>query len=663
MCGLAAILSLNGDPPDAALLARMMGLLAHRGPDDHGVFAEHNIALGFRRLAILDLASSGHQPMLSSDGRHVIVLNGEIYNFVELRAELQGLGHVFRSTGDTEVLLASYRQWGPACLQRLNGMWAFLIYDRVERRLFGARDRFGVKPLYRYRDERCVMFASEIKAIHNSGAIQQGPNWQTISQHLLDGHLDVSEQTFYRGIEQVAAGTAFELNADGRARSTPYWSLPAAVASSPDPVDPVETYRALFDDAVRLELRSDVPVGVALSGGLDSTSIISSMARQLRATTPTTHQLNAFSYTAPQFDETPQLQATLQQTGARLIELDSDPDAMWDVMRTHLWHQDEPVHSFTSVVTFKLMELAKSHDVKVLLNGQGADEVLAGYSAYFTEYFKEIIGAGRLWAAGRAVRDFAVTAGRSRLELGATALHKWLRGSLHSIPGHRSLAAAHRRARVRRNEWVSRDLKSNWRPARVEWRGDLNNILRTAVETSPLPLYLRVEDRNSMAHGVEVRLPFLDHRLVTMAFSLGAHWKIGGPYTKRLLREAMRGRIPENVRTQVHKFGFPTPVDDWFRGALYEPLRDLLASRVVRESGVWNLATIDRALQRHRRGETNVGNKLFDVAQVSLWLSETFRSRVGVAFDVRDLNGLPSLPTKENGLTSGDRPVGRHRSA
>jgi asparagine synthase (glutamine-hydrolysing) len=373
------------------------------------------------------------------------------------------------------------------------------------------------------------------------------------------------------------------------------------------------------------------------------------------------HQLNAFSYMAPQFDETPQIRATLQQTGAHLIVLDSDPDAMWDVLRTHLWHQDEPVHSFNSVVTFKLMELAKSHHVKVLLNGQGADEVLAGYSAYFTEYFKEVIGAGRLWAAGRAVSDFAVTTGRSRLGLGATALHKWLRGSLHSIPGHGSLAVVRRRARIRRNEWVSRDVKSNWVPVRVEWRGDLNNTLRVAVETSPLPLYLRVEDRNSMAHGVEVRLPFLDHRLVTMAFTLGAHWKIRGPYTKRLLREAMRGQIPENVRTQVHKLGFPTPVDDWFRGALYEPLRDLLASRVVRESGVWNLATIDRALERHRRGETNVGKKLFDVAQVSLWLSGTFRSRAGVDVDVADFNGLPSLPRNDNGLRS-DRAAARHRS-
>ncbi len=295
-------------------------------------------------------------------------------------------------------------------------------------------------------------------------------------------------------------------------------------------------------------------------------------------------------------------------------------------MRRHLWHQDEPVHSFTSVVGFKLMELAKSHNVKVLLNGQGADEVLAGYSNYFMDYWSEIIRAGRVWTAGNSIREFAAAKGHSPLTLAAVALRKCLGTTLHAIPGYPALVRARRSAGVRANEWVSRDVKSNWVPLPLEHYDDLNATLRACVETSPLPLYLRVEDRNAMAHGVEVRLPFLDYRLVTLAFSLGARWKIGGPYTKLLLRDAMRGQIPEIVRTQVRKLGFPTPVDDWFREGMYEPLRDLLASRVVRESSLWNLATVDRALEQHRRGEANMGNKLFDVAQMCLWMSAAWHS-------------------------------------
>jgi asparagine synthase (glutamine-hydrolysing) len=623
MCGFAAVLSLTEQKPDAALAARMAELLAHRGPDDCGTYVDHPLALGFRRLAIQDLAPSGHQPMVSSDGRYVIVFNGEIYNFVELRAELAALGHVFRSTGDTEVLLAAYMRWGEQCLPRLNGMWAFLVYDRLERRLFGARDRFGVKPLYWYRDAHSVLLASEIKAIRDSGSVRLDVNWRTVARHLLDDQLDVSEQTFYRGVEQIPAGGALEIDSAGRVRQWRYWSLAELRTDAAAIHDPVESFRSLFDDAVRLRMRSDVPVGVQLSGGMDSTSIISSMARQLATVPGGAQGLHAFCYMAPQFDETAQIRATLQQTGARLVPLASTPHELWDVIEKHLWHQDEPVHSFTSVVGYQLMHLARSHGVKVLLNGQGADEVLAGYSSYFTDYWAEMMRAGRLFAARRAIRAFALAQGGSRRALAAAALRRACSSSLRRIPGYAALAAVRARARVRANPWVSQEVKQHWIKAAVPAYSSLNSSLRYSVEVDSLPLYLRVEDRNSMAHGVEVRLPFLDYRLVTLAFSLGARWKLDGARTKLLLREAMRGRIPEIVRAQVRKLGFPTPVDEWFRGPLYGPLQDLLASRTVRESQLWQHESLERAIVRHRRGEANLGARLFDVAQVCLWLEGT----------------------------------------
>lgn len=616
MCGFAAVISLCGGKPDHGLIARMTALLAHRGPDDDGDFAEDGFAVGFRRLAILDLAPSGHQPMFSADGRHVIVFNGTIYNYVELRKELLARGHVFRSSGDTEVLLAAYLEWGEGCLGRLNGMWAFLIYDRVSRRLFGARDRFGVKPLYTYRDVRHLMFASEIKAIRDSGAVQLSPDRRTVARFLLDDRLDDSEHTFYVDVTKIGAGTAFEVDGAGCLRTWRYWSIDQARDGR---ADPVREYRELFDDAIRLRMRSDVRVGVQLSGGLDSTSIACRMAHYWNANGQAAEDLRAFCYLSPDFDESAQIEATLQQTGVRQVPLETQPGELWSSIERHLWHQDEPVHSFTSVVGYKLMELARSHDVRVLLDGQGADEVLAGYSNYFFDYWADLVRAGRVQAARREIAEFAAAHGLTRRDIYARVLGKSVRQTLAKMPGYASLSWARRRDHIESNPWVSEELKS-WAASDAADCRSLDAALRFSVEVSPLPLYLRVEDRNSMAHGIEVRLPFLDHRLVNSAFRAGPEWKLKGPYTKRLLRDAMRGLIPEVVRTQTRKFGFPTSAESWIRGPLYEPIRDLLASRVVRESGLWNHDTVMAALEQHRCGEGNHSARLFDVAQLSLWM-------------------------------------------
>lgn len=595
----------------------MTALLTHRGPDDDGMYAEGGFAVGFRRLAILDLAPSGHQPMLSADGRYVMVFNGEIFNYVELRDELIALGHVFRSSGDTEVLLAAYREWGGQCLERLNGMWAFLIYDRVSRHLFGARDRFGVKPLYIYRDARFLMFASEIKAIRDSGAVRLSPDWQTIAHFLLDDRLEDTERTFYAVVEHLAAGTAFEADADGRMRSWRYWSLPPVEGPVPHPV---EAYRELFDDAVRLRMRSDVSVGVQLSGGLDSTSIINRMAEHWAAAGRDPGDLRAFCYMSPEFDESEQIQATLRQTRASQVRLEAGPGEIWSSMEKHLWHQDEPVHSFTSVVGYELMRLARSHNVKVLLNGQGADESLAGYHNYFFDYWTDFVRAGRLYAAYGEINRFARAHRSARRTIGLRLMSRCAKQALAPLPGYAALARMRDRSRIRSDPWTSDEVKNCWSAPPRESDLSLDGVLRRSLQVSPLPLYLRVEDRNSMAHGVEVRLPFLDYRLVNLAFSLGSEWKLKGPCTKRLLREAMRGRIPEIVRTQVNKFGFPTSVESWLRGPLYEPLQDLLSSRVVRESGLWNDSAVAASLEEHRRGLANHGARLFDVAQICLWM-------------------------------------------
>src|SRR6266699_1388289 len=299
MCGLVVMLGLGGRQADAAVLSQMARSIAHRGPDDSGLYLDQQVGFGFRRLSILDLSPTGHQPMCSQDGQLVVVFNGEIYNYIELRDELRAAGYCFRSTSDTEVLLAAYRHWGPECLAKLNGMWAFIIHDRRRGVLFGARDRFGVKPLFVHRAKECWLLASEIKAILASGAYVRETNWQVAADFLLYSKLDETPATFYAGIEQVPAGCAFELRLDGSWRQWTYWSLPAVEPESAANIE--ETLAELLEDAVRIRLRSDVPVGVCLSGGLDSTAIACAMARNREGGQAA--PLLAFCYHESAFDE------------------------------------------------------------------------------------------------------------------------------------------------------------------------------------------------------------------------------------------------------------------------------------------------------------------------------------------------------------------------
>jgi asparagine synthase (glutamine-hydrolysing) len=636
MCGFVAILSANGGQPDLAAVDRMADFIAHRGPDDSGSYGENGIAMAFRRLAIFDLADSSRQPMVSADGRYVIVFNGAIYNFPELRSELRSLGHDFRTNGDTEVLLTAYVEWGSDCLRRLNGMWAFAVYDRTERRIFVSRDRFGVKPLFWHYDARGLALASEIKAIRDSGYARSTPNWGVVAEYLLEDRLDSSDATFYAGIHRVPAGSFFE----GHAHSPPvfrrYWSLDG-VTEQEEPSAPVEEFRALFADAVRLRMRADVPIGVMLSGGLDSTSIISSVAAQSEATG--SGPLTALCYLDPRFDETEQISATLEQTKASLLTMRPNYEQLWNAFERHIWHQDEPAHSATSLVIFELMRTARAHGLKVLLSGQGADETLAGYPHYFFDYWTDLVTSGRLVLAQREMAAFARDHGQPLLALQRVVGNRLLSRLKQIAPGYRVLSERRRRAAIKNNRWVSDDLKRRWEPRRERYPRTLAEALRTSVEQAALPLYLRVEDRNSMAHAVEVRMPFLDHRLVSLAFRLRSRWKLSGPYTKALLRTAMEGRIPEVVRTHVRKLGFPSTTSDWFVAKLHDYCGDLIASRSVRESGLWNLAEVERSLETEP-DHAERSHNLFRFAQFHMWLRLSGFGLLLAPFQLWDLVGV-----------------------
>jgi asparagine synthase (glutamine-hydrolysing) len=617
MCGFVALIDPSAAAFDSkARVARMLGTIAHRGPDDSGTHGDGPVWLGFRRLSILDLSPAGHQPMASRDGECTIVFNGEIYNFVELRSELQALGHQFQSHGDTEVLLAAYRQWGGACLTRLNGMWAFVIHDRRRGLLFGARDRFGIKPLFRWQRGSQAVLASEIKGIRASGLYGGGLNLRSCAAHLYEGRLDESDATLFEGIVQVPAGHAFELELDGRFRQ---WSYFDALAETAAPEgDPAAAFAALFEDAVRVHMRSDVPVGVNLSGGLDSTSILCAAAR-VREQANASGPLLAFCYQDRAFDESRYIRDTLVQTGAQLVPLEITPRQLWDTLPDMLAVQDEPVHSMTALVGYQLMALAARHGVKVILNGQGADEVLGGYGSYFHDRWSALIRAGRWREARDEIASYSQAHGGDPGARLRKALRHVLQASLRKLPGYRSLAARRHRQQHVESSWLRRELAQHLAPSDAEPPLGLRAVLADALRRAPLPLYLRVEDRNSMAHSIEVRLPFLDHRLVSLAFGMGPEWKLRGPWNKYVLREAMRGRIPESVRGRVDKMGFPTDMSQWFRGPLYEQLREVLHDPGFKSNPLFDAPSLAADLEAHRTGQAQHADRLFSAAQFHLW--------------------------------------------
>jgi len=616
MCGFAALIALHGAHAERAVVERMNGLLVHRGPDDAGIEMHGDVGFAFRRLSILDLSPAGHQPMSSPDGALTIVFNGEIYNYAELRKELEGLGHRFRSSGDTEVLLMAYRAWGEQCLDKLNGMWAFLIHDRARRIVFGSRDRFGIKPLYFHRAGERILFASEIKAIRDSGLYEFAPNWRIASEFLLENRLDETSETFYQGIRQIPAGHAIRLGIDGELKQWRYWRVHAPSERIDDPAD---AFADLFEDSMRLHMRSDVPVGVHLSGGLDSTSIICASAR-LRGADGARGPLTAFCYMAREFDESSYIADTVAQTGALLQRLATQPRELWDSVPDVLWYQDEPMHSMTPLIGYALMGLTAAHGIKVILNGQGADETLAGYGSYFRDYWHGLLSRGAVIEAWQEMGRHAQAHGGERGPMFMRQLRHFVQSQLGRLGAYRKLAAERAVARARSHPWFSDELCSHFDGRDgPHYAADLNDSLARSIEVDPLPIYLRVEDRNSMAHSVEARVPFLDHRLVTFAHGLPENWKLRGPWNKYLLREAMRGRIPESVRTRVDKMGFPTPAARWFREDLREPILDVLHRQATRERGIYRLDRIMADLERHRKAEIDVSSELFRIAQLEIW--------------------------------------------
>jgi asparagine synthase (glutamine-hydrolysing) len=584
--------------------------------------ASHRYTLGFghRRLAIVDLSPLGRQPMATEDGRCWVTYNGEIYNHVELRAELRQKGHRFRSTSDTEVLLAAYREWGEACVTRFNGMFAFALWDGDRRRLFCARDRLGVKPFYYRRDGGRFAFASEIKGLL-AAAARPAPDHRAVFDYLDGACLDHSDGTFFEGVKQLppahclaVSGEAFTLER--------YWDLPAVdEARATSRPEAAERFRDLFYDAVRLRLRSDVPIGTCLSGGLDSSSIVCAAnelmfgdhAEVSRDVVGDRQKTFSSCFEDPAYDERRFILPVLARTGAESHYTFPDPKELAASVPQLIWQQDEPFASTSIFAQWSVMRLAAQRGVKVLLDGQGADELLAGYHSFFGAFFADL-AVRRRWGA------------LSRELLAHRRLHgplpRYVLANLARMVLPETLVRLLRRRAAGSVDWIAADFRRQWGPISAGPAGPPSPFLAMQhglLAGNGLRALLHYEDRNSMAFGIEARLPFLDYRLVEFLYGLEAGHKIRGGWTKAVLRDAMAGILPDEVRWRADKMGFVTPEDVWFRTSLREMAREVLADSKTRARGYLNVDAALLEFDAHVAGRKNISFTIWRWLNLELW--------------------------------------------
>lgn len=607
MCGICGIVKFDDIPVEKAPLKTMMQKQKHRGPNDEGTFLHQSMGFGFVRLSILDLSSAGHQPMQNADQRYTIVFNGEIYNYIELREELKGLGIEFFTQTDTEVLLKMYIQYGRNCLNKLNGMFAFAVHDKENNELFIARDRFGVKPLYYYKDGRQFIFASEIPPILAVYGKKNEVNDQQLFDYLAFNRTDHTEDTFFRGIKKLQHGHCLRIKGNNVVVERWYDVSKQLKKESADN----EQYKKLIIDAVKLRMRSDVPVGVCLSGGLDSSAITSIIAQELH--NPEVHTFSAV-YTPGESADESKFINLYKDTLSNMHSVTPTAEMLLHDISHFVRTHAEPIPSTSPYAQYCVMRLAQK-DVTVTLDGQGADEALGGYHYFFGFYFKDLLKKCKLITLAKELIAY-------------TRVHKSLYGIktffYFLLPG--SL-----KTRIRVNEkgfinekFVSDVVKqkksviANDLYASKTLQASLINHFEYKLEH-----LLKWSDRNSMAFSVESRTPFLDYRLIEYTLCAEADAIIKNGYTKSILRESLKGILPEEIRLRKDKVGFATPQDKWFRTDEFKGLiSDILTSESFAERHIIDVPKAQELYKRHLSGEINISKDIWKWIHLELWFRE-----------------------------------------
>lgn len=669
MCGIAGFFSSSAVP--AAAVVAMSDQVRHRGPDDEGFLlfkspgsmpvvcggrdtppdAYHTslayaparqveacldmpvtLAFAHRRLAIVDLTPLGHQPMCTPDHRFWIVYNGEIYNHVELRIELAELGHRFCSHSDTEVILAAYVQWGAKCLDRFNGMWAFAIYDAHSNELFLARDRFGIKPLYYWvAPDGTFHFASEIKQFTVLPGWSACINPQRAYDFIVWGLTDHTDETLFSRVHQIRPGHSmtldgpgFSASSDGRLPTTEWYQLRSEHFKGTFN-DAAAAFKERFTDVVNVHLRADVAVGSCLSGGLDSSSIVCVANRLLNAQGAPQRQ-KSFSACSheKQFDEREWIEEVVRATGVEAHFVYPGFKDLFDDLAAITWHQDEPLASTSIYAQWSVFRLAAKQGVKVILDGQGADELLAGYHSYFGPRFADLLRSGRWLDLWREIRDTKRIHGYSALDaamgMADVLLPNTIRQRLRAMAG-RTFANPSWLNLKRLGAAAIDPLVSSSDSA-----SSIDGMSRAQLTATSLQMLLHWEDRDSMAHSVESRVPFLDYRLVEFVLGLPDEFKLSDGMTKRVQRAGMSGTLPDRIRDRVDKLGFATPEEVWIQHHASDEFRSRMRRAIQASEGILGSECLD-VLEDMIAGRRRFSFLAWRLISFGQWM-ETFRVKL-----------------------------------
>lgn len=625
MCGIAGIWRLDGQQVDRETLVSMRDQLRHRGPDDCGVYLDSDIGLGHTRLSIIDLSSSGHQPMGNEDENLWIVYNGEIYNFQALRAELQALGHRFRSRTDTEVILHAYRQWGTRCVSRLNGMFALALWDRNQRTLWLARDRLGVKPLFYYLDDRQLVFGSEIKSILKATGINRDLNWQSLSDFLSMNFVPPPDTPF-RNIKVLLPGH-YLVHDGSREAITQYWNLEFRNVAKYTETEHQERVRAKLEECVRRRLVADVPVGAFLSGGLDSSAVVYFL-RKLGASPLKTFNV---SFNESSYDESSFASIVSRKLATEHFEVRCQPSDLRTNFDSLVQHSDHLGADNSNLAMYLVSKLASDH-VKVVLTGDGGDEIFGGYPTYQADAllgsYQRLPAAVRnvlRWLANRAPHSNRKLSWQFKMkrfvdgaQFSAAKAHYWWRIIFDDDekrklvrPEFQSLMASKDSARVYVDYYDQVDVDDELQRS---FYSDIKVFLSGSI--------LGKVDTMTMAHALEGRSPFLDYEMVELAAGIPSSLKVKGTGTKYILKRAMSSLLPKEIIAR-NKSGFNLPLGKWFREDLRRFVEEVLREEAVRQVEFLNCAFVEKLKQEHFSGRRNHDYRLWGLMNLVRWM-ETF---------------------------------------
>ena len=655
MCGIIGYFSSHGFNPDK--LARANNIVKYRGPDDFGYitvdqsfcarewkdewlkdFASQSTvigALGFRRLSIIDLSLKGHQPMHDGTGRFWITYNGEVYNYLEIRQELESLGYSFASYTDTEVVLKAYMAWGRNCLDKFNGMWSFCILDIGRKQLFCARDRLGIKPFYYYSDHKHFIFGSEVKQV-----LQLKPHGTAVNPTVFFDYLALgsygneTKDTFFDDISKLLSGEylVVDLRQLDRIniRKDLWWDLPYNTAVTTACERAVyDKIRSLLEESIRLRLRSDVPVGTCLSGGLDSSGIVCLVDRIVgRKSKGSKHKVFVIGSIDPEIDETHYAKMVVGATSVEsCVRYPNSVDLARD-LEHFIWHHDEPLLNASIFGGWQVYRLAKECGVTVVLDGQGSDELLGGYySGPHVDLLDELVSNGKLVDFNRQLHANASVYGTAKLSILKRMMYRISKRMVHNLlpSNYRPnilkqtngwLEEDFVRTTMKRSRVVSRD----YYPFKRRFRSLLKKQTYELTKITSLPGILRQVDRNSMAFSIEARVPFLDHRLVEFFYSLPSHYIFSNGYTKYAYRQAMRGIIPEQIRLRTDKRGFAMPDRILLQGAL--PFVKNIIEHLPSDSNIYDVEAIRRKIEQAISNEACYRPIVWRIFNAIIWQNQ-----------------------------------------